>query len=115
VRPGTVLDEQDELVFNALVGNFYGEAYKLLAASQGDPDAAFRVRADATTKEWVQPISRAWDEWRTKSLEKLEASQFVVLARESGTEKADDRESGTDGVTPVASVRSYSVCPFNAY
>jgi hypothetical protein len=84
VRPGTVLDEQDELVFNALVGSFYGEAYKLLAASQGDPDAAFRVQSDATKKEWVQPISRAWDEWRTKSLEKLEASQFVVLADIAG-------------------------------
>jgi hypothetical protein len=84
VRPGTVLDEQDELVFNALVGSLYGKAYTRLASLQGDPDVAYQLQPDETKKEWVQPIFLSVPQWRTKSLDKLKASQFVVLADIAG-------------------------------
>jgi hypothetical protein len=84
VRPGTVLDEQDELVFNALVGSLYGSAYKLLAAFQGDPDVAYQLQSDESKTEWLHIGFRVWTEWRTKSLEKLKTSQFVVLADIAG-------------------------------
>jgi hypothetical protein len=40
VRPGTVLDEQDELVMNALIGSLHAKAHDLLGPFQGDPDVA---------------------------------------------------------------------------
>jgi hypothetical protein len=44
VRPGTVLDEQDELVLNALVGAMLTKCHDLLKPFQGDPDIAFQLQ-----------------------------------------------------------------------
>jgi hypothetical protein len=68
VRPGTVLDEQDELILNALVGILYEKAYKLLGPFQGDPDIANQLHSNASSKEWINRGFRVWDEWRIKSI-----------------------------------------------
>jgi hypothetical protein len=84
VRPVTVLDEQDELVMNALIGNFYAKAFDLLGPFQGDPDVAYQLQRDENEKEWLHTGFRVWTEWRNKSLHKLAGSQFVVLADIAG-------------------------------
>jgi hypothetical protein len=38
----------------------------------------------------------------------------VRKREKKGGEKGDREKKGTGGVTPVANVRGYSVCPFNA-
>lgn len=101
VRPGTVLDEQDELVFNALVGSMYAKAYKLLAGFQGDPDVAYQLQSEETKKEWLQTGFRVWTEWRTKSLEKLKTSQFVVLADIAGFYENIDLQRLSSDLKPL--------------
>jgi hypothetical protein len=39
---------------------------------------------------------------------------FVPRRLTETGQKPGQTETGTDGVTPVANVRGYSVCPFNA-
>jgi hypothetical protein len=84
VRPGTVLDVQDELVLNALVGRLYGEAYKLLGPFQGDPDIAHQLHPNTDAKEWIRNSFQCWKEFQNKSSEKLSVAQFVVIADVTG-------------------------------
>src|SRR6185437_1262737 len=84
VRPGTVLDEQDELIFNALIGSLYKNAYELLGPMQGDPDMAYQVQKDSEHNEWLLSGFSVWTQWRTKSMQKLKKAQFVVLADIAG-------------------------------
>ena len=83
VRPGTVLDEQDELVLNALVGAMFTRCYDLLKTFQGDPDVAFQLQKPSM-KKWVKRGFVISAEWRTKSLQKLKTAQFVVLSDIAG-------------------------------
>jgi hypothetical protein len=84
VRPATVLDEQDELVLNALVGGLYGKAYESLGPFQGDPDVAYQLNPALEAKEWIRTGVRYWNEWRTSSSQKLKGAQFVVIADVTG-------------------------------
>ena len=84
VRPGTVLDEQDELVLNALIGSLYGKAYESLGPFQGDPDIAYQLQPNAAAREWIRTGYRVWAEWRTKSSQKLSGAQFVLSSDIAG-------------------------------
>lgn len=103
VRPGTVLDEQDELVFNALVGTLYGRAYESLGPFQGDPDIAYQLQPNAGNKEWVRTGYRVWTEWRTKSMQNLKGSQFVVLADITGFYENIDLQRLNSDLKPFCS------------
>lgn len=103
VRPGTLLDEQDELVLNALIGSLYSKAYELLGTFQGDPDVAYQLETDGAKKEWLQTGFRIWTEWRTKSLQKLKTSQFVVLADIAGFYENIDLQRLSSDLKPLFS------------
>lgn len=81
VRPGSVLDVEDELVYNAILGNFHREIWKAIGWSQGDPDVAYHFQKSPTKPEWIESGFLVWEQWRTKSLAKLKKGiQFVVFA-----------------------------------
>ena len=81
VRPGGVLDLADETVLNALVGDFHPQIYSTIGWSQGDPDIAYQLREATGSSEWLRTGFKVWQEWREKSLEKLEDGvQFVAVA-----------------------------------
>ena len=84
VRPGTVLDEQDELVLNALVGSLHEKVFQSLGPFQGDPDVAYQLLPNDGSKEWIRTGYRVWAEWRTKSIQSLKGAQFIVVADIAG-------------------------------
>jgi hypothetical protein len=85
VRPGSVLDLQDEIVFNALLATFHDRIYRQIGGFQGDPDIAYQLQSDSRLPRWIRTGFRVWREWREKSLHKLtQGSQFVVIADIAG-------------------------------
>jgi reverse transcriptase-like protein len=81
VRPGAVMELKDEIVFNAILGHFHAEIWNAIDWSQGDPDVANQFQKNAVGPSWVHSDFRVWNEWREKSLHKLnEDVQFVVFA-----------------------------------
>jgi hypothetical protein len=101
VRPGTVLDGQDELIFNALIGTLYKNAYDLLGDAQGDPDIAYQIQKDSVRKEWILSHYSAWTQWRTKSALKLKKAQFVVLADIAGFYENIDLQRLSSDLKPL--------------
>jgi hypothetical protein len=102
IRPGTVLDEQDELVFNALVGSLYQRAFELLGPFQGDPDIAYQIQSNASNKEWIRTGFRVWAEWRTKSIQNLKGAQFVVFADIAGFYENIDLQRISSDLKPLS-------------
>jgi hypothetical protein len=81
VRPGAVLELNDELVLNAILGRFHSEIWNAIGWSQGDPDVAYQFQKTSVGPRWVRSDFRVWNEWREKSLEELDEDvQFVVFA-----------------------------------
>jgi len=107
VRPGTVLDGQDELVLNALVGGIYGKAYESLGPFQGDPDVAYQLNPSPEAKEWIRTGVRYWDEWRTRSSQRLNGAQFVVVADVTGFYENIDLERLRSDLKPFSPEASF--------
>jgi hypothetical protein len=87
VRPASVLDPRDELVYAYLVGQMYPCIWKSLSSSQGDPDVAYQLTAPATPspRPWVHGGVRAFTEMRNKSVAKLtSAISHVVVTDITG-------------------------------
>jgi hypothetical protein len=86
VRPGSVLDLQDEIVFNAILAIFYEAIYHQIGAFQADPDIAYQLQRQTNSLQWIRTGYKVWREWREKSLEKLShGCQFVVVADIAGS------------------------------
>ena len=81
VRPATMLWVDDEIVYAALVGAALPHIETALRWAQGDPDVSYQLSPDPGRPAWVRSDFRVWNEWRTRSLEKLGAAvQFVAVA-----------------------------------
>jgi len=71
LRPGLVLDLEDELVYNLLVGRLLPRIVPALLPLQGDPDIAYQLEPDTRVPLWIHRGFKIWRQWRDKSLEKL--------------------------------------------
>lgn len=81
VRPGSVLDIEDEVVYNAVLGSFHGQIWANIGWSQGDPDIAYQFQRPATKPQWINSGFPVWNQWRKSSLGKLKKGiHFVVFA-----------------------------------
>lgn len=80
LRPATILTPDDELIFNALVGEIYLKIWPALKGTQGDPDiAAQLLRPRVGKKEWVKPWRSCAETFREKSVRKSRGRNKVVL------------------------------------
>jgi hypothetical protein len=79
VRPGAVLSLEDELLFNAILGQLHENLWTQLKWSQGNPDIGYRLSPPSKTPLWVRNDFSIWAEWRTKSLAALDDGVFFVL------------------------------------
>src|SRR5262249_39115079 len=68
VRPAGVLHPQDELVYNAILGQFHPAVWEKVKWSQGDPDMGYRLAQPSNAPLWVKNDSHTWVEFRVKSL-----------------------------------------------
>lgn len=81
VRPGAVLDINDEILLNAIVGSIHKEIWAAIGSMQGSVDIAYHFQKPPQKVEWVRSGFLVWKEWRQKSLKALtKATQFVVVA-----------------------------------
>jgi len=79
LRPGSILDLEDELVYNLLVGRMLAHIAEFLQPLQGDPDVAYQLQPDPSLPRWVLSGYRIWRQWREKSLTKLTGDSAYVL------------------------------------
>lgn len=85
VRPGSVIDERDEVVVNAILGRHHERIWKVLGAFQGDPDIAYQFQCDPAGTEWVRSGFLVSKQWREKSVTKLtKATRFVLFTDIAG-------------------------------
>jgi len=80
VRPAHVITLEDELVYTALLGAFYGPIWEKLKWSQGKADLGYRLTAPSNSAEWVKSGFTVWDDWRVKSLAAITSETGFVLA-----------------------------------
>jgi hypothetical protein len=81
VRPGVYLRPEDEVVFNAIIGQHYQGIEADLRNLQGDPDIAYQLPRGAGRREWLRRGFTVWREWREKSKRRIEqGAQFVLFA-----------------------------------
>lgn len=101
VRPGAVLDEQDEVVLNALMGSLLPKAIELLGNFQGDPDVAYQLRSNPRRPDWIRAGVDVWTEWRINSTKKLASCQYVVFADIAGFYENIDLPRLRSDLTPL--------------
>jgi len=84
LRPGTLLQPRDAVVYNLLVGRLLPGIGQEHAAPPDDHDYAYRLHDDLTTPKWLKDRFKGWRDFRVDSLERLEHSAFMVKADISG-------------------------------
>ena len=79
VRPGTCLQLEDEVVFNAAVGSSFQAIAENLRWSRGNPDVAYQLAIARDNPEWVSRGFIVWKQFREKSLGYLASGFPYVL------------------------------------
>lgn len=80
LRPGSVLEIEDEVVFNFLLGRFLEGIRGRLLQYQGEPDAAYLLAKDFDDPRWLQSSYLSWKGFRNRSKEKLESGFAYMLS-----------------------------------
>lgn len=85
VRPASYLTIEDELVYTFLIGKFHPQILERIIKHQGVIDIAYQLDKDPNSRKWVKNDFRVWQQWREKSLKKLEhGCNFVVFTDITG-------------------------------
>jgi len=84
LRPGTVLQPRDAVVYNLLVGRLLPGIGEVLTPPPDDLDYAYRLHDDLSTPKWLKDRFEGWRSFRVDSLERLEHSAFMVKSDVSG-------------------------------
>ena len=79
LRPGCSLRINDELAYVAIVGCLLPKIEPALRWAQGNPDVSYVLQRNHYSVKWVEAGFRAWDNFRSKSLEAARKSEFVVM------------------------------------
>ena len=85
LRPVVVLELDDEVVYNALLGRLLPLVLGVLKEHQGDPDVAYQLAGDPGVPRWVRSDFPIWRQWRERSVKKLdEGYSYVLVADVAG-------------------------------
>lgn len=86
IRPGTILDLDDALVYNFLVGRLLHSIIQQLRWSQGSVDTAYPLPPTAEAAEWTGIGFLVWRNWRDQSNTRLSALgvEYVVVSDITG-------------------------------
>jgi hypothetical protein len=86
IRPGTILDPEDAVVYNFAVGRALPHVIEQLKWSQERVDIAYPLAATSDAVEWTKIGFLVWQNWRAKSLAKLEdkSVEYVVTSDITG-------------------------------
>ena len=86
VRPGSILELEDSVVYNLLVGRILPAIIQHLDWSRGDVDTAYPLARDAAAVDWTGIGFSVWRNWREKSVAKLSSKgvEYVVVSDITG-------------------------------
>ncbi len=85
LRPGSVLEVEDEVVYNVLIGRVFPALHAQIFDLRGEPDVSYQLAPDPDDPEWIKTDFRLWTQWRKRSLEKLESGvSFLLIADITG-------------------------------
>lgn len=79
IRPGTVLDLEDEVVFAYVVSKLYPAIHKKLSSSQGNPDIAHLLSKKSTDEGWIKSDWKVWSKWRKDSIAELDGCEAILV------------------------------------
>jgi len=79
IRPGTVLEPEDAVVYSCLVGRAYAKIHADLLSTEGKVDIAYRMSPDPSSIQWTKHDFTVWREWRIKSLAALKRGVTHVV------------------------------------
>ena len=80
VRPGGVLDLQDEVIYNAILSRCHPEIWRVLGPTQGRYDLAYQLQPPSDGTRWIRTGLQVWRSFREKSIEELDrGSQYVLF------------------------------------
>jgi len=78
IRPGSVLDIEDEVVFTYLVGQLFEGIHARLIEHQGNPDIAHALSDSHDTEAWIKSDWRVWAKWREDSVGAINSAAFAL-------------------------------------
>jgi len=86
IRPGTILELEDAVVYNFLVGRLLPSIIEQLKWSQGEVDTAYPLANDADILDWTGIGFLVWQNWRDRSAARLAAVgvEYVVVSDITG-------------------------------
>ncbi|GAA4016527.1 hypothetical protein GCM10022408_32510 [Hymenobacter fastidiosus] len=84
VRPGSILTLEDTLVYYGLVGSAFEKIYDLIGWSQDRVDYSYRLNGAQQKSEWILNRFKGWENFRVKSVAKLQKYSHVVVADIAG-------------------------------
>ncbi len=85
VRPGAVLQLQDQVVYNALLEALRPQLAAHPALGAAAPDYSHHLRADAISDEWFEPFFARWQAFDRDSISSIDAgASWVVVADIAG-------------------------------
>ncbi|HEX3578581.1 MAG TPA: RNA-directed DNA polymerase, partial [Thermoanaerobaculia bacterium] len=79
IRPGTVLEAEDAVVYNCLVGRAYPNIHADVTPTEETLDIAYRTTDDSDSIEWTKHDFTIWREWRQKSIAALKRGVTQVV------------------------------------
>ena len=79
VRPGTWLQPADQVVYTACVGKLLPQLIPLISFDPGPIDHAYQIEDHAATG-WLKSRFKCWEEFRTRSIELLEAGSTTMIS-----------------------------------
>ena len=86
IRPGSLLLVEDNITYSALVQECYLKILNQIEWSQNEVDFAYIVsKENSTSKDWYKSQLLGWNEFREKSLAKInEGYQYVIVTDLTG-------------------------------
>lgn len=99
IRPGTILEVEDAVVYNFLVGRLLPSVIEHLRSWQEQPDTAYPLASNSNSVDWTGTGFLVWRKWRERSLAALGAKgvEYVVVTDITGFyENIDLQRLGSD-------------------
>ncbi|MFZ2494078.1 MAG: reverse transcriptase domain-containing protein [Thermoanaerobaculia bacterium] len=86
IRPGTLLEVEDALIYNFLVGRILPAVIEHLRSWQEPPDTAYPLADIANSVSWTETGFLVWRKWRERSLAALARPgvEYVVVTDITG-------------------------------
>ena len=71
LRPALVLEPEDEVVYNVLLGRMYPAIWEAIGHLQEEPNVAYQLTGSVDSPAWIRTGFLIWQQWRLRSVSRL--------------------------------------------